>query len=132
MEDTRDTAFVIFAVAVGMAVGAGFPLVPLVGIPIVAVAAFLFRPREADLPADSADFTLTVRVGAGHDPIGLLPRRLASTWKGLFCRRLATARQGAAIDLTYRVRLRRADTALTLVAELNALEGVLSIDLRRS
>src|SRR5579859_3808395 len=33
VEDTRDTAFVIFAVALGMAVGAGFLRVPLIAIP---------------------------------------------------------------------------------------------------
>src|SRR4051812_18029219 len=47
VEDTRDTAFVIFAVAVGMAVGAGFLLIPIIGIPFAAAAAFLFRPRGA-------------------------------------------------------------------------------------
>lgn len=45
VEDTRDTAFVIFAVAVGMAIGAGYLKVPLVGIPFVALTALFFRPR---------------------------------------------------------------------------------------
>src|SRR5437588_844689 len=44
VEDTRDTAFVIFAVAVGMAVGAGFLTIPLLGIPVAGLAALLFRP----------------------------------------------------------------------------------------
>jgi hypothetical protein len=49
VEDTRDTAFVIFAVVVGMAAGAGYldMAVAIVGIPIVTLAAFLFRPRGA-------------------------------------------------------------------------------------
>ena len=34
VEDTRDTAFVIFAVVVGMAIGYGQILVPLIGIPL--------------------------------------------------------------------------------------------------
>src|SRR5215471_708600 len=41
VEDTRDTAFVIFSVIVGMAAGAGLLLVPLVGIPTVGVSALL-------------------------------------------------------------------------------------------
>src|SRR5829696_1181536 len=41
VEDTRDTAFVIFAVVVGMAAGAGAYLVAAVGIPIVGVVAWL-------------------------------------------------------------------------------------------
>ena len=41
VEDTRDTAFVIFAVVIGMATGAGNMLVCLVGIPAVALIAIL-------------------------------------------------------------------------------------------
>src|SRR5213078_1050863 len=73
VEDTRDTAFVIFAVAVGMGVGAGFLVEMLVALPFAAAAAFLFRPRAGLPPQGPADFTLTVRVGAGHDPETLLP-----------------------------------------------------------
>src|SRR5207248_6540957 len=71
VEDTRDTAFVIFAVAVGMAVGAGFLKVALVGLPFAAAAAFLFRPPSAPQTGPS-DFTLALRVGAGHDPEALV------------------------------------------------------------
>src|SRR5262245_48763005 len=39
VEDTRDTAFVIFAVVVGMAIGADLVIIPLIGVPIVGVAA---------------------------------------------------------------------------------------------
>src|SRR5258708_2333478 len=41
VQDTRDTAFVIFAVVVGMAAGAGAYLVAAVGIPIVGLVAWL-------------------------------------------------------------------------------------------
>src|SRR5262249_9116898 len=68
VEDTRDTAFVIFAVTVGMAVGSGLWTVSLVGIPIVTLAAFLFRPRVADTPPGALAFTLKVRIGVGHLP----------------------------------------------------------------
>src|SRR5690348_967343 len=63
VEDTRDTAFVIFAVAMGMAVGAGFVAVPLVGIPFVALAAFLFRGGTPAPARGPPAYTLTVRVG---------------------------------------------------------------------
>ena len=43
VEDTRDTAFVILAVGVGLAVGAGFLIVPLIGLPISFAAAFFFH-----------------------------------------------------------------------------------------
>lgn len=130
VEDTRDTAFVIFAVGVGMAVGAGLLTIPLLGIPFAALAAFLFRPRNGRSSDAPTEFTLTVRVGTGHDPESLLHEPCG---KRLAQRRLAamaTARQGAAIDLTYVVRLRTEDDATALVAELNRLQGVQSIELR--
>ncbi len=41
VEDTRDTAFVIFAVVVGMAAGSGAYVVAAVGIPIVGLVAWI-------------------------------------------------------------------------------------------
>jgi uncharacterized membrane protein YhiD involved in acid resistance len=132
VEDTRDTAFVIFAVAVGMAVGAGFLTIPLVGIPFAAVAAFLFRPRPGDSLHRPLDFTLTVRIGAGHPGEALLREAFGKHLERSRLTATVTARQGAAFDLTYGVRLRREDGALALVTELNGLEGVQGVELRQA
>lgn len=136
VEDTRDTAFVIFAVAVGMAVGTGGPgalLIPVVGIPFAALAAFLFRPRPVALVASPLDFLLTVRIGAGQSPPDhLLRQAFNKHLEQVHLTATATVRQGAAFDLTYAVRLRRSDGAVALVAELNALEGVQSVELRQA
>ncbi|HEX8916646.1 MAG TPA: DUF4956 domain-containing protein, partial [Humisphaera sp.] len=43
VEDTRDTAFVMYAVIAGMAAGTGFMLAAAVCTPIVILAAWLFR-----------------------------------------------------------------------------------------
>ena len=131
VEDTRDTAFVIFAVAVGMAVGAGFLTVPLLGIPFTAAAAFLFRPRASATRPAPVDFALTVRVGAGYAPAALLRETFAKHLERFRLLATATARQGAAIDVTYGVRLRRGEAATALIAELNGLEGVQSAELRQ-
>jgi cell division protein FtsW (lipid II flippase) len=45
VQDTRDTAYVIFAVVVGMAAGAGHLAVAIVGIVITGVASFVMRPQ---------------------------------------------------------------------------------------
>jgi hypothetical protein len=129
VEDTRDTAFVICAVAVGMAVGAGLVAVPLVGLPFVALAAFLFRPRAAPSAAGPVDFTLVVRLGVGDSP-AVLGEPFARHLDGARLLASATARQGAALDLTYAVRPRGEAATLALVAELNALNGVQSVELR--
>ena len=79
VEDTRDTAFVIFAVITGMAAGAGAYLVAAFGIPIVAVMAWVLRiwggngneTTTAYLPGK-----LIVRLGIGADPNGPLAETL--------------------------------------------------------
>lgn len=129
VEDTRDTAFVIFAVVVGMASGAGYMLLAAIGIPFVAIAAFVMRDVGSAKVLSPA-MLLMVRIGLGHDPEALLrgvfekflsDRRLTAT---------STARQGAAIELTYQVRLKQLGDAITLVSELNRVEGVQSVELR--
>src|SRR5262249_50896362 len=112
VEDTRDTAFVIFAVAVGMAVGAGFLTVPLVGLPVAGLAGLLFRPAAAVVDAAAGGQLLTVRVGAGHDPEALLKRPFDARLAGWELQAATSARQGVAVDLTFRVRMRRAEDAV--------------------
>ena len=51
VRDTQDTAYVIFAVAIGMAMGANHPSVALCGLVVVGVTALLLRRRTATLPA---------------------------------------------------------------------------------
>ena len=133
VEDTRDTAFVIFAVAVGMAAGAGALSVPLVGIPLAALAAFLFRPAAAAAaaPAEARDCDLRIRIGFGHDPEGLLGAVLDQYIERRRLTAAATARQGAAIDLSYGARLRQGAAVTALIAELHRLDGVLEVELQQ-
>ncbi len=105
VRDTQDTAFVIFSVGVGMAVGAGYPWLAVAGLAVVAIAAFAMNPRDANRAASSTGgepFELLVRLGIGHDPqivvgpaldLHALDRRLMS---------LSTARQGLAVDATFK------------------------------
>lgn len=130
VEDTRDTAFVIFAVTVGMAVGAGVLMIALVGIPFAGLAAFLFRPRIEAAMTGPADHSLTVRLGAGQKSDALLRPTFGKYLRHFRLVSTATARQGAALDLTYDVRLLHENNLLALVAELNAIEGVQSVELK--
>ena len=130
VRDTQDTAFVIFAVVVGMAVGAQNPSIPLVGIAVVSLAAFLMRPRSAGAQRHAEDrYRLDLRVSSGQDlngPLGavldahLMDRRLVS---------IGTARQGMALSVLYAVRMRDGASAEELVRTLNRVEGVQSVEL---
>lgn len=131
VEDTRDTAFVIFAVVVGMSVGAGQPEVGLGGLAVVTVAAFVTRPRALAVNQARPMWTLTIRLGVGHGADKLLQDLFQEHLDDAQLLGTATGRQGAALDLTYRVRLRATSGAAVLVAALNRVEGVQNVELRR-
>jgi hypothetical protein len=134
VRDTQDTAFVIFAVVVGMAVGASTLMVAGIGIVIVAAAAFLMRTREpsAAFAEDTPPFLLHVRVGLGHDVEALLAETLGAHLGARRLQSMGTAKQGLSIDVTYGVALRNAASAEALVKALNRLDGVQSVELARA
>lgn len=129
VDDTRDTSFVIFAVVVGMAIGAGNLQVCLVGVPLVSLAAlglsFLSAPNRGKLVKH-----LEVRVTAGRDPESLLSGVLGQHTQHWILVSLASARQGAAIDAVYQVRLKQTADMLPLVKAVHALEGVQQVELK--
>jgi hypothetical protein len=133
VEDTRDTAFVVFAVVVGMAVGTGLLMVAVIGVPVVGAAALgLSRWGRAGGPhaMSGGPCTLTVRMGTGRAPTALadfLSRRSS----GHRLVSAVTARQGAAMDLVYEVQLAPEGDAAALVMELSSVDGVQSAELRR-
>src|SRR6266487_1857770 len=67
VRDTQDTAYVIFAVVVGMAVGARNPWVAVIGIVVVGLAAFVMMTRSEMRSSSEPDLLLSLRVGLGHD-----------------------------------------------------------------
>jgi hypothetical protein len=147
VDDTRDTAFVILAVAVGLSAGAGFLRVPLVGIPIAAVAAFLFQGRRSGLGsavrrssagsdhssrlADEQTYQLVLRLSLGQADSQRRSAMMQPFATEHAVVQVATARQGSVLDVTYRVVLRATADPALFVAEFNRQEGVQSVELRR-
>jgi uncharacterized membrane protein YhiD involved in acid resistance len=131
VEDTRDTAFVIFAVVVGMAAGAGLLLLPLAGIPIIGAAAVLLaRFDKANGAVTAAESSLAIRLGTGRDPELLFGGILNRHTTGYRVRRVETAQKGAALDLQYAIALQPAANLAAFVAELNQVEGVQSVEVK--
>lgn len=135
VEDTRDTAFVIFAVAVGMAAGAGFPDVWLVGVPVVTVVAVglsrlgqSFKTSAANTAGSES--TLELRLAAALDPNKTVADVFARHVSSSRLKSAVTARQGAALDVTYFVKIARTDGQLALVRELGQIEGVQNVELK--
>jgi hypothetical protein len=129
VRDTEDTAYVIFAVAVGMAVGAQRPSVAIGGIAVVSVAAWAMR--RPTVPPLDLPFRLQVRVGLGHDPRAVLGPTLDEFTQARRIVQVSTARQGSATEMSYRACLRNDDSAHELVVALNRLEGVQGASVQR-
>ena len=123
VEDTRDTAFVIFAVVSGMALGAGEWGATAVGVPMVAAVALLLA-RWVDGRSTGPLRRLVVRVAPGRDPAALVAERLADFTATNRLVAAGTARQGAALEAKWDVRLRAPDALLEFVQSLCAIEGV--------
>ena len=130
VRDTQDTAYVIFAVAVGMAIGASDIWVALCGLFVVGLAAVLLRPGRGAGTAD-ATFLLQIRVSLGHDVEALLGLALDQHVLGRRLASIATARQGMAIEASYKAALRGERSADELLRALNRIEGVQGVSLQR-
>ena len=133
VEDTRDTAFVIFAVALGMAAGAGYAMLAVIAVPAVgsaaAVMCWLDRRRERQQTGSAA--LLTVRIGLGHEPDTLFTTPFATHLLEAKLIGTTTARQGSAIELAYAVTLLPHASLFKLVTELNRIAGVENVELRQ-
>jgi uncharacterized membrane protein YhiD involved in acid resistance len=127
VRDTQDTAYVIFSVAVGMAVGAATLWVAVAGMAIIAAAAWAMRSggSAADRPMTHR---VTARVAIGYDAEqAVMPalQTVVAAWRPLGA---STTKQGAAIEVVYRVALRKGTSAAAVVATLNRLEGVQGVE----
>ncbi|MBI2930579.1 MAG: DUF4956 domain-containing protein [Planctomycetes bacterium] len=129
VEDTRDTAFVVFAVVAGMAAGVGNWALLLLGVPIVAALALFLARRNTPAATEGPEIPLLVRIGVADDPTAILDEVLRAHVASRRLARTATARQGAAMELTYWVRLRNPGDAVALPRALNNVKGVQHVEL---
>ena len=129
VRDTQDTAYVIFAVAVGMAIGAHNFRVALAGVGVVALAAFVMRGHA--VTDEQLHYRVQVRLGLGHDPTTRLGPTLDTFTRTRRVMEVTTSRQGAAIDVSYRVALSDDAALHALITALNGLDGVQSASVQR-
>jgi hypothetical protein len=129
VRDTLDTVFVIFAVTVGMAVGADKMWLAMIGIVVVGMALLLVKSAPRNLGGSLPSYVLTVRAGIGHDvssaldPVldtHLVDRRLLS---------ICSAKKGTAIDRAFEIHIKKNQDPDALVQAVCLIEGVMSADL---
>jgi hypothetical protein len=130
VEDTRDTAFVIFAVITGMAVGSDFVMLAAIGVPIMGAVAWALSvwSNGAFGGGRGNVSTLIIKLGVSATPEAVVNPTLTKHLVWYRVTGVGTARQGAAIELTYNARLRPEVSAVSLILELNRVEGVQSVE----
>ena len=132
VRDTQDTAFVILAVVVGMAVGASAMWVGVIGLSIVGVVAILMKPpATGDYITGHLPLLVRIRIGLGHDAEALLGSTLDVYFSHRRMESIETAKHGVSIDVAYEAKLREPGTPEQLVRALNRIEGVQSVRVER-
>lgn len=133
VEDTRDTAFVICAVALGLAVGAGYLAVPAMALPFIALAAKFFSgdPNPLD-DTDPAPFTLHVKVAPNFSERDALQRELSQCEPKPNLVGIESARAGTAIERSYDIELAGEHAADALIDRLSRIDGVLAVEVVRA
>ena len=130
LRDTKDTAFVIFAVVVGMSIGAGQPTIALIGLATVAAAAAIYRDRPHDAATVLHKKLLIVKLTWSPELEALLRESLSKHVTDVQSLGASTIRQGSAMELHYRVTLLPTTSLPHLIADLSRTEGILSAEIR--
>ena len=106
VKDTQDTAFVIFAVVVGMASGANHLMAGVVGLLLILAASPALWPRPHPGGWHGWNARLSVRIALSGTVRPAVEQVLAAATRRSSLTSLGTARQGASLELTYRILLR--------------------------
>jgi hypothetical protein len=131
VRDTEDTAFVIFSVVIGMAIGTQNLVVALTGYVIVGGTVLLMKPRRVSRTLDEAQYLVTIRVGLGHDVESLVGTVLDAHMKRRHLVSMGTVKQGMSVEVAYSGSISDGKQPELLVKALNRLEGVQGVDLAR-
>lgn len=131
VRDTQDTAYVIFAVVVGMAVGSQNLWVALIGIVIVALASVAMRFQARGFVSDEPGYRLTIRSALGCNLNELLGPAFDTHLADRELQSLATAKGGAAVETAYQVRFKPGVEPDTFLKTINRIEGIQNVEIER-
>jgi hypothetical protein len=127
VDDTRDTAFVIAAVVVGMGMGTGSTAVIYLGLPVfalVVLAAFFVMPQAVPM------HKIIVRLAPDRDPGEVTAGPFAALPNVPTLLGLETAKQGTAVEAVYSVKKLDSPTILKLLASFRGVEGVQGVEVK--
>ena len=130
--DTRDTAYVIFAVTAGMAVGVGNLAVCVVAVPIVMATAIFLGAlgKKPERAAPTTGCVLEIRMAAAVDAEILLKEGMKKLFSARRLVAVRSAKQGAALDYFYDVVPLPGVDQGKIVLEFTSLPNVLDVEVK--
>jgi hypothetical protein len=132
VEDTRDTAFVVFAVAMGLVIGTGIWDGALVGLPMIGLTALAVFAWDRSLPSHPpAETVVVLRIAQGYEPDAVLSGVMGKLVASARLTSAATAKQGTALELTYTIRWVDEPAVIPLIQEFSRCDGVQAVEVRK-
>ncbi|MBX3418796.1 MAG: DUF4956 domain-containing protein [Pirellulaceae bacterium] len=129
VEDTRDTAFVIFSVIVGMAAGSGMYLLPVMGIVAIGGTAVALQYGPTNWTHHRETYELTIRLPANISPSESLRATISSCFKRNELHSVSTVKQGTQIKYVYLVQLISLESIGEVTKRLGQAEHVQCVEL---
>jgi hypothetical protein len=125
---TRDVAFVLAAVVVGMAMGAGQYLVAVLGLMTVGLATQLTgisSPScEPAMPDDCSANSWRLTLQSGLAAGGACTEELQRLTENFQLLSVETTRRGSSLEMVYRIVPRAEFDPVQIVSQLNAIQGI--------
>jgi uncharacterized membrane protein YhiD involved in acid resistance len=132
VRDTRDTAFVIAAVTVGMAAGAGYFLAPLLSLPVMVVAAFAFAPRGQGIGQPGGRrHEVCVRTAPGFTAVDAVRAAIERCASDVECLFFTQPKGAEGVQRTFEVTLRDGHDLECIQAAVRSVDGVSAVEVRR-
>jgi hypothetical protein len=131
VRDTQDTAYVILAVIVGMAVGAWSLWVATIGIAVVTLAEVVFLYGGVRSKPIVVELQMKVRVAAGLEVDSIVGAALGGMLEKREMHSIAMVKQGESIEGSYLIEPKGGVSMPELVRALSAVEGVQNVQVER-
>ena len=123
VKDTRDTAFVFFSLAVGMATGTGSHAVAVLGTATISVLILVIHQFHIG-EVDGSDFLLRFRVKISSDDRSIYQDIFNRYLKQSILVNMMTVQQGSAMELAFSVTFKDSRRQHQFLRELNAVSEI--------
>lgn len=122
-KDSRDTAFVLFALGTGMAVGVGS--VPMAFVGVATVGLFIYLMSRFNLTnAPRHDFVIHFIVDSKKGSVDAIGESLRRITKSSELLNVNTKKQGDTMEFSFNITLKRNSAIENVVKTLNKQKGV--------